>query len=994
MGSKRGVINEFFDLQEAQRQKKEVSDMVKEYLDLVKEAQPIRVDLRGAESIKGVYEGMKKLNTANNESIKIASDASKAAEEYIKKLKDQETKQRAVDKAFAEAKVTKQQYNKEIKTEIELQNAANGSIKQAQALIKNLTAERNNLNLTTEEGRKRQAELNAEIDRQNDFIRANVDTLSKQKINIGNYEGSAKIVVDALERTRQKLVEVEKEFGKSSPEAKNLRTEFEALQRVTDNPQFLNIAAKVGDTNKELSFFTQRLNELEDAGLKNSVVYRDVRARLAQLTDQIGDTRAEIKAMSSDTRSFDLFASSVKTLASVWQTAAGAAQLFGADTENVERSIQRLVAIQSVANGVQQIATDITNKATAAGKAYNFVLQQGSILFGKASTAAQRFGAALKFTAIGFGITLLAKAVDALGLFGGASDTAAKKVDRLSLALDRQNQILDDNIRKIDNQTALRIARAKEAGQTEAQINAITIAGLGQTAAAAQRSATNQLQLLKSTLNLYGIQVSGAKDAQDAIDFFKNRGAEKEVALLEKVKSAFTEAETARNKIALTNAEFRAKQAEDLRKKSNKSEGKDDKDRLAELEANRRAEFEILQTRVELYKENDTAILENEDLSFSERLAGLIAYVNDSKKLILAQSAFEKEQKGLTGKEIEAIQEKTNASLYRLQQEFYQKLNDLTKDAFKIDTSGLADNIKPLESVWERLQKEGQKYLEDQKDIKQKLKDAYKDLANELEGLFFDIFQNNIENEKNAIQDQIDLLESQKQKDIEVANQTIVNEQKKADAISVIEARAAAQRQQLELRQRKLDQEKARWEKAESIARIIQSTAEAIAEALPNIPLSIIVGAIGAAQLVRAIATPIPRYFRGRKENDPYEGPAWVDDGGKPEAIVRKSGDVEIGTNKPRITWLNRGDRVLPDAHKALLTGLIMNQERATAPRPIYNDNGFEKLADRMDKGFDKLNNTIKNKREIRFDRPSAMERIKRFKDGNKDYFRRNGFDV
>ncbi len=44
----------------------------------------------------------------------------------------------------------------------------------------------------------------------------NVDALSRQKINIGNYAESAKITVEAMERAREKVAAVTKQFGHRS----------------------------------------------------------------------------------------------------------------------------------------------------------------------------------------------------------------------------------------------------------------------------------------------------------------------------------------------------------------------------------------------------------------------------------------------------------------------------------------------------------------------------------------------------------------------------------------------------------------------------------------------------------------------------------------------------------------------------------------------------------------------------------------------------------
>lgn len=364
--------------------------------------------------------------------IKALDTAIKAQLSATTEVTDQ---QRELDKAYIESRISKQEYNKELKLELALQNSLEGSIERARAEVKALTAERDKLNLTTEEGRIRQAELNKQIDANNDFIRENVDTLSKQKINVGNYQGSAKIIVDALGDVTKKIEELKvkqqglQDFSKRNPigfktsggqndldqttaQLKQLTAQASALNNITSKPQFLNIAGKVGDTNKELRFFQQQLNALEDAGQKNSQVYKDVQTRLAQLTDQIGDTRAEIKALSSDSRSFDLFAGSVNFAADVFQTAAGAAALFVDNEEEVARVTKTLIAVQSISNGVKGIANELTTKGTAANKVFAFVQGLVSTSLDKTAAAGKRATAALGL--LGIAVTVIGAVVIAM----------------------------------------------------------------------------------------------------------------------------------------------------------------------------------------------------------------------------------------------------------------------------------------------------------------------------------------------------------------------------------------------------------------------------------------------------------------------------------------------------------------------------------------------------------------------------------------------------
>lgn len=248
-------------------------------------------------------------------------------------------------------------------------------------------------------------------------------------------DGSAKIIVGAMEQAKDRVVKLENEFGKLSPQASEARKELSALSLITQNPKFLNIASRVGDANQELKFFTKTLIELEDAGLKNTEVYRDVQARLAQLTDQISDTKQEVKALASDTRGFDLFAGAVSFTADVFQTAAGAAELFGASQEDATKAIKNLMAIQSVSNGVKGIAKELTDKGTFANKLFTFSQNQMTIAVAASSTAFQRLRAILITTGIGalvVGVGLLIANFHKLkDLFSGVSASQKKMNDAL-----------------------------------------------------------------------------------------------------------------------------------------------------------------------------------------------------------------------------------------------------------------------------------------------------------------------------------------------------------------------------------------------------------------------------------------------------------------------------------------------------------------------------------------------------------------------------------
>ena len=163
--------------------------------------------------------------------------------------------------------------------------------------------------------------------------------------------------------------------------------------------------------------------------------------------------------------------------------------------------------------------------------------------------------------------------------------------------------------------------------------------------------------------------------------------------------------------------------------------------------------------------------------------------------------------------------------------------------------------------------------------------------------------------QKNAIQDQIDLTEKKKNDKIDAVNKELISDEEKANKIKVIEATAQAERERLEARQRKLDLERARFEKNLGIMKIILEIGIALAKQQYQ------AAALAGIALIKAIATPLPKFGKGKNENNKYAGMAEVDEAGQREFIYRaktKTIETSSGSVKPRLTFLDRDDIVWP----------------------------------------------------------------------------------
>lgn len=240
----------------------------------------------------------------------------------------------------------------------------------------------------------------------------------------------------------------------------------------------------------------------------------------------------------------------------------------------------------------------------------------------------------------------------------------------------------------------------------------------------------------------------------------------------------------------------------------------------------------------------------------------------------------------------------------------------------------------------------------------QKFNEALKQLANEGFELLSTVLLSGYERQTQAVDKQIDALERQKQKDIEVANSTITNEQDKAATIATIEARAAAQKEQLEIRKKRIEYERARTERAITIGRIIADTAAAVIAALgskpytpANIALAAATGAIGAAQLAKVIATPLPQFEHGTM--DAPGGNVIVGEK-RSELIVTPEGKTMVTPPVATVMNVPKHSIIYPDARAIMEGGLAVNKSGKLIE--TKNDNK------RVEQKLDKLTSVIKNK--------------------------------
>lgn len=240
-----------------------------------------------------------------------------------------------------------------------------------------------------------------------------------------------------------------------------------------------------------------------------------------------------------------------------------------------------------------------------------------------------------------------------------------------------------------------------------------------------------------------------------------------------------------------------------------------------------------------------------------------------------------------------------------------------------------------------------------------KLNDLKKQLAVESVETFNSLINSQFDNEAKRVQQAMDDLDKQKDKDIEVANATIANKADRELAIAKIEAKAQAQREQLEKRQKQIALDRARFEKASNIAQIISTTAIAVIKAFKDyagpqaFPIAAAIGAIGALQLARAIAAPLPQFEHG---TDDAPGGLAVVGEKRQELVITPDGKVMQTPAVPTVMNVPKHSIVLPDARAALESGLAVNRHGQL----VQQDNGGD--IKEVGRKIDTLTKVMRNK--------------------------------
>ena len=250
--------------------------------------------------------------------------------------------------------------------------------------------------------------------------------------------------------------------------------------------------------------------------------------RAGVMRDAMDDVSASIQHAASDTRGFDQIAGGISLMTSGFQTAVGAANLFGLEIGNQEKVLTTLASAMSITNGLQQVQNLLQSQSAlmmgvqAAQASLATAAQTALAAATGSATIAQK---AFNVVANANPYVLLATAVTAVAAalyaFVSGADEAEKEAEELAKAQEEAKKKADDARNAFVNASA-------EAMNSASRLESLQVAYQN---ANSEMEKTSILKQAQEQFKKLGIECNGVNDAQTLL--IKNGSAVLEMIRLQ-----------------------------------------------------------------------------------------------------------------------------------------------------------------------------------------------------------------------------------------------------------------------------------------------------------------------------------------------------------------------------------------------------------------------------------------------------------------------------
>lgn len=323
-------------------------------------------------------------------------------------------------------------------------------------------------------------------------------------------------------------------------------------------------------------------------------------------------------------------------------------------------------------------------------------------------------------------------------------------------------------------------------------------------------------------------------------------------------------------------------------------------------------------------KKHDTDLLDSLNSANAKQLSAITEAAEKQQAAIEQQyEAGKLSQRGYQ-KALLDSQHKAIIDGYQAQLDYVNQLIELkSKAGFNTgeDEQKAADIQKQIQKENFKFQKENFKTREEQvKELHDLELRAAEEIAGAIKSLVDGAYQEKID----ALQKQSEMITQNAAIEKAAIDRSLDTQSNKTRKQQLLDAQTSSQQKQLQAQINKEKTAQAKADKAFNIAQIIENTAVAITKTIAQggifaTPLIALIAAIGAAQLVKVIATPIPQF----KHGGTTKGGAFIWGEAGIEQAIEPSGKTYFSPDKATLAIAPAGTKIIP--HNELIRPKKMN---------------------------------------------------------------------
>lgn len=216
--------------------------------------------------------------------------------------------------------------------------------------------------------------------------------------------------------------------------------------------------------------------EARSLGPEFNQVANQIIKEAGRIKDSIGDARAEVGYFASDTRRLDAVLGGIQGVAGAFSAVQGATALFGAENEDLQKTMVKLQGAMALVNGVTAIQNALQAESAFMVGLQTAATRLQTYVMGQATVAARVYSAALLATGAGVIIAGLALVYSALEDNADAAEKAEKAQKKYSDEIEASNnRALKFFERQIKFREEQAIKEGQIAGKSQQQIEAIEL---------------------------------------------------------------------------------------------------------------------------------------------------------------------------------------------------------------------------------------------------------------------------------------------------------------------------------------------------------------------------------------------------------------------------------------------------------------------------------------------------------------------------------------